>query len=69
MVGDKEVPDKVRAFIGKVESLDEAEKMTNARMNELRTKIDELTHEIKKLSDQLQPYFSKIKQAEKTAVS
>jgi uncharacterized coiled-coil DUF342 family protein len=62
----KALPGKVLELVHNAANLDEAEKLTIARMSELRKKMDSLSQEIKKLSEELQPYFSELKQTKKT---
>lgn len=66
MLGDTKLdtlPEKVLAFVKTAGNLDDAEKMTTARMSLLRDKMQELSPEIKKLSDQLEPYFSSLRES------
>ncbi len=63
------LPKKVFEFVHNATNLDEAEKLTVARMSDLKQRMDSLSREIKKLSEELQPYFSEMKQTKKTTTA
>ena len=69
LVGESELgllPGKVQLLVKTTGSLEEAEKAATVRMAELHVKMEELAPEIRKLSDQIDPYFSGMKQPEGT---
>ncbi len=55
------LPDKVRELIKSAGNLDKAENLTLNRMRELKERLGELSKEIRKLSDQLEPYSNRPK--------
>lgn len=63
------LPEKFHTFVENVKDLDEAERVTLTKMSDLRNRMAILSPQIRKLSDQLQPYFSKEKQTERTATT
>ncbi|MGI0080135.1 MAG: hypothetical protein ACRECH_10975 [Nitrososphaerales archaeon] len=52
------LPGKVLARFHNARNLDEAEEITMKRMSRLKAKMNELSSEIRELSDLLKPYFS-----------
>lgn len=68
MLGKEKIdalPQKLLHLIPNAKTLDDAERVTMIKMSELRQKMSELGPEIKKLSDQLEPFFSSMKQEQK----
>ncbi len=59
---EEALPKRILEFAAEARDLDEAEKLTSLRMSELKQRMDFLSPEIKRLSEELQPYLSQLKQ-------
>ena len=64
VAGKGKLPEKVLARFHNARNLDEAEEMTTKRMSRLKARMNELSSEIRELSDLLKPYFSDNKSVE-----